>query len=136
MGPASVIGPTLNSLALRFSGGSLEAPDVATALSGRGAGYLVGTLTFGWISDRYTRPEHPHRLLAIAATGAAITAALVPHYGDQDGADTTNIALLWVSLFIQSCWGGALDIGGNIYLTRVWTKEKLNAPPVAVPRNT
>ena len=65
VGPASVIGPTLNSLALRYSAGSLESADVATSLSGRGAGYLCGTLVFGCLSDRFTKPGHPHRLLIL-----------------------------------------------------------------------
>lgn len=111
-----LIGPTLPGLAARLG---LEGPSALSApLFARGLGYAVGTLGMGIIIDRHKKQAHA--MLVACSLIMAACAALVPHAGSR-----LLTACIWT---VQSTAGGAVDVGGNVLIVKVWGDDKGGAP--------
>jgi fucose permease len=121
----SILGATLDGLAVLYG----ETDDGATALSesmmGRGAGYLLGTVGTGLLYDKY--PAKAHLLLFLSLLILAIATALIPLYPNAGrgpgAAPGTGRWLLLLALLFQATVAGSVDLGGNVLLTRVFASD-------------
>ena len=137
----SLLGPTLGGLAVSYgevveaSAGSAAnhtttggAFALSESLMGRGIGYYIGTMFIGVVFDRFA--THAHVLFFMCCCMCCVGTAFIPLYplwskGDDKYATTgSNVGIgrwyLFLALMFQGMAGGAVDLGGNVLLTRLF----------------
>jgi fucose permease len=96
---------------------------LSESLMGRGIGYFLGTISIGTTFDKF--PQQSHNILFISSFFVSLSTFLIPLYTvgfSQKYEDGSNVGvgrwLLFVALIFQGICAGAVDLGGNVLLTR------------------
>jgi hypothetical protein len=117
---SEALGPCLPGLSERF--GLNSAADLSPVLVGRGVGYSVGTLGMGKLIEIW--PTRGNVMLSAAALAMAALNVFVP----LASVSSSGLLLLGALIVARATMAGALDVGGNILIVRVWEGDPRAGP--------
>ena len=121
----TLLGPTLSSLAKIYQ--EDDATDLSEALLGRGIGSVIGTIVTGKALDGTARRSHFVILLSSILSSAFC--ALTPLAGLLLSSGV--VGGRWLLFFMLLCHGifdSSVDLGVNVLLTRLFSKEDELSP--------
>lgn len=104
----AILGPTLMELKCQ-TGAQLE--QMSFAFTSRSIGYLLGSITGGWLFDRY----NGHVILSVSCLWATLMMLVLPYVRSISGLIIV-VGLLGIGL-------GSLDTGGNVLLLNIWKRK-------------
>ena len=139
----SILGVTLSGLSISYGETLIPSNNTytnqtiigdATALSeslmGRGIGYYIGTMSIGFLFDRFANKAHV--LFFLCCLTHCILTTMIPIYvsgstTQVSNANGDNLGVgrwyLFLALLLQGIGGGAVDLGGNVLLTRLFAGD-------------